>query len=71
MTAADAQGSVKPWVAPATPATPSVEGDVAADLTAYENSAVEVESAAATDAAEPVAEDWFVIEPANDLPHHH
>ncbi|VVT49224.1 uncharacterized protein SAPINGB_P002164 [Magnusiomyces paraingens] len=70
LTVADAQGSVKPWVSPSAPAPPAVEGDVAADLAAYESSTVEVEShAPVAEGAEPVVEDWFVIEPAHDLHH--
>lgn len=68
LTSADAQGSVKPWVTPSAPTVPIVEGDVAADLSAYESSTVDVESAAPA-AAEAAVEDWFVIEPANDLHH--
>lgn len=71
LTAADAAGSVKEWSAPAAPAAPAVEGDVAAELSEYESSGVEVESAkpAAEGAADAVAEDWFVIEEANDIHH--
>lgn len=70
MTASDADGAVKTWSVPKSPSPPSVEGDVATDLTAYENASVEVESAIPA-GTEPVVEDWFVIEPATDLPEHH
>lgn len=71
LTAADAAGSVKAWTTPASPAIPAVEGDVAAELSEYETSAVEVESAKPAEAsADGAVEDWFVIEEANDLHHH-
>lgn len=70
LTLKDAEGSVKPWTPPAAPSAPSVEGDVAADLAAYESSSVEVESQASTSSTpEAAVEDWFVIEPAHDLHH--
>lgn len=70
LTAADAAGSVKNWAPPAAPSAPAVEGDVTAELSEYESSAVEVESAKPTEAvADAAVEDWFVIEEVNDIHH--
>lgn len=70
LTAADATGSVKEWSTPSSPAAPAVEGDVAAELSEYESSAVEVETAKPSEsAADASAEDWFVIEEVHDIHH--
>ncbi|PRT54936.1 hypothetical protein B9G98_02556 [Wickerhamiella sorbophila] len=58
----DAAGTVKKFAVPAQPKSPSIEGD-AAEVDAYANSTVEVETETAS--GEPVAqtsEDWFPIE---------
>jgi len=72
LTAQDAEGSVKPWKAPATPKAPGLEVDAATQLSEYENSSVETASApaAAEGEVEESGEDWFVLEEIEEEKHH-
>lgn len=71
LTAADAEGSVKPWRAPTAPKTPGLEADAATQLSDYESAAVEVDSAPAAEAAsEDGTDDWFVLEEEPEEAHH-
>lgn len=70
LTAADAEGSVKPWRAPVAPKAPGLEADAATQLSEYENATVEVSSAPAEAEIEESGEDWFVIEEIEEEAHH-
>ncbi|CAM9021621.1 unnamed protein product [Wickerhamomyces anomalus] len=71
LTAADAEGSVKPWRAPAAPKVPGLEADATTQLSDYESAPVEVNSAPAGEAAsESGADDWFVLEEEVEETHH-
>lgn len=54
----DSEGHVIKFSAPKAPSSPE-ESDIANDLKAYENQAVEVEGQAAQGEASAVEEDWF------------
>ncbi|BFZ65173.1 ATP synthase F0 subcomplex subunit H atp14 [Saitoella coloradoensis] len=58
--ASDAEGQVKAWKAPATPVAPSVEtGDLAGELSAYENEAVQLEAVEAVEGEVQKTGEWF------------
>ncbi|CCH44897.1 ATP synthase subunit H, mitochondrial [Wickerhamomyces ciferrii] len=74
LTAQDAEGSVKPWKAPAAPRTPGLEADAATQLNEYESAPVEVDSAPVANegATESTGEDdWFVLEEDPVEENHH
>ena len=56
--ASDADGHVQKFSAPKPPSSPE-EGDMASDLSAYENQQVEVEGQAPAGDTTAVEEDWF------------
>jgi F-type H+-transporting ATPase subunit h len=65
--ASDAEGQVKHWKQPATPAAPALEAE--SELSAYESQAVEVETAPITSAEGEAngpstgsIDEWFVVE---------
>lgn len=70
----DAQGQVQTFKIPATPKSPE-EADLASSIKEYESMAVEVEGQASAPAgekpAQPVLEDWLVIEDDEPTPAHH
>jgi F-type H+-transporting ATPase subunit h len=59
--ASDADAYVQKFNAPKTPPSPE-EGNIAAELKAYESQEVEVEGQAASGEPTPVEEDWLEIE---------
>ncbi|BAP69412.1 ATP synthase subunit H [Kluyveromyces marxianus] len=70
VTAADAQGSVKPWTPPAAPKIPELELQSADALKEYASSEVETVKEATEQAAEVEEGDWLVLEEIEDDHHH-
>ncbi|ODV61746.1 F1F0 ATP synthase subunit h ASCRUDRAFT_75039 [Ascoidea rubescens DSM 1968] len=73
LSAADAEGNVKPFTLPAAPKVPSPELDLSTDLDAFKAQAVETESATheVSASSENAADDWFVLEELPSGLHHH
>lgn len=69
ITAADAQGSVKPWAAPATPKIPELELQSAEALKEYASANVETVSEASEQTTEVEEGDWLVLEELEDAHH--
>ena len=70
--AKDAEGSVKPWSAPAQPKLPELEAQGADALKAYSEQDVEVskDAASAESSVENEEQDWLVLEEIEDDHHH-
>jgi F-type H+-transporting ATPase subunit h len=68
----DAEGQVRPFTAPKTPASPE-EADLASSLKEYESLSVDVEGSEAANAtgAAPTLPDWFEEEPEEPAAHGH
>ncbi|CAH01282.1 Atp14 [Kluyveromyces lactis] len=69
ITAADAQGAVKPWTTPAAPKLPELELQSADALKEYASSGVETVSEANEQSAEVEEGDWLVLEELEDAHH--
>lgn len=65
----DSEGIVQKFTPPPAPKSPE-EADIASQLKAYEDQAVEVEGQAPAGEATPVEQDWFEEEPEEDEKHH-
>ncbi|BAO40789.1 ATP synthase subunit H [Kluyveromyces marxianus] len=70
VTAADAQGAVKPWTAPAAPKIPELELQSADALKEYAAADVETVKEATEQANEVEEGDWLVLEEIEDDHHH-
>ncbi|SCW00597.1 LAFE_0C07712g1_1 [Lachancea fermentati] len=71
ISAKDAEGAVKPWVAPQAPKIPQVEAQGADALKAYAEQDVEVAKEKGEEASNETDEqDWLVLEEIEDDHHH-